>query len=180
MNRLFPKIFNELKILYNESLSLRRIPDVSKLGFGKFILLTWFGIGLVKPMSATWGSLAAIPFGYAILIYFGALELLFCIVTLFFLEIRAIETQNRYLDMNYDPSIVIDEVIGMWLVGLFAGPSIIAWGIAFILFRVFDIIKPWPAFYFDKQQSGSINVILDDLVAAIYAVIALELLLYFF
>ena len=127
-------------------------------------------------MSATWG-LAAIPFGYIIAIFFGKFGLLLLIGLLFCFAVNAIEKYQRYSDQHDDPAIVADEVIGMWIAGFFAGSNLIQWVLAFFLFRVFDIIKPWPASYFDIQQSGTLNVILDDIIAALYTLAALALLL---
>lgn len=68
--------------------------------------------------------------------------------------------------------IVIDEVIGMWMVLCFAGLSVPFVVLAFVLFRFFDIVKPWPVSFFDRMKTP-VGVMLDDVVAAIYACIIL-------
>lgn len=67
--------------------------------------------------------------------------------------------------------IVIDEVVGMWiaLIPALLSPSSIL--LAFILFRVFDILKPYPISYFDKKFKGPMGVMIDDVIAGIFAAI---------
>jgi phosphatidylglycerophosphatase A len=77
-----------------------------------------------------------------------------------------------------DPSaIVIDEVAGQWLVLLGAAPNPLSYVLAFVLFRVFDIWKPWPVSWADRRLAGGLGIMLDDLLAAVYAVLALFVLL---
>ena len=72
-------------------------------------------------------------------------------------------------------AIVLDEVLGM-IATMFGNPTDWAWLIAgFTLFRLFDIIKPWPASWFNRMRGGA-GVMLDDLAAAFYANIALQAL----
>jgi phosphatidylglycerophosphatase A len=68
---------------------------------------------------------------------------------------------------------VIDEVAGQWLVLLAAPRDPLAYALAFVLFRVFDTWKPWPAGWADRHVRGGLGVVLDDLLAAVYAVILL-------
>jgi phosphatidylglycerophosphatase A len=75
---------------------------------------------------------------------------------------------------GHDPSIVtIDEVLGMWISLLFLPKAFLVVAGAFFLFRVFDIFKPWPARFFDRMQGGW-NIMLDDVVAGIYANLVLQ------
>ena len=82
-------------------------------------------------------------------------------------------------DTNSDPSaVVIDEAAGQWLTLAFIMPEQLSWIsilAAFFLFRLFDIIKPWPTSYVDKHMLGAWGVMLDDMLAAIMA----GVLLYF-
>ena len=73
-----------------------------------------------------------------------------------------------------DPSIVvIDEVCGQWLVLLAAPRDPIAWSLAFLLFRLFDVWKPWPVRWVDRNLKGGFGIMLDDVAAAGYAVLVL-------
>lgn len=148
---------------------ITKIPGDMKFSQPRVWLATWFGSGLLRPAPGTWGSLAAIPFGYAIVYYSGTLSL--CIATVLCLIVGTI-IANRYQDGGGDhdaKEIVIDEVAGMWLAALPAGTDWRFWVIAFLLFRLFDIKKPWPASYYDNKESGGWNVMMDDIVAGFYA-----------
>ncbi len=76
-----------------------------------------------------------------------------------------------------DPgAVVIDEVAGQWLVLLAAPLDPLAWALAFLLFRIFDIWKPWPVRWVDQHVEGGFGIMLDDVLAAGYAVLALSAL----
>lgn len=77
-----------------------------------------------------------------------------------------------------DPGeIVIDEVAGQWLALLSAPLTPLAYALVFLLFRIFDICKPWPVRWADRQVPGGLGIMLDDLLAAVYAALALLVLL---
>ena len=77
-----------------------------------------------------------------------------------------------------DPgAIVIDEVAGQWLVLVAAPLDPLAYALAFLLFRIFDIWKPWPVRWADRHVKGGLGIMLDDILAAIYAVALLSGLL---
>ncbi|MBI3004980.1 MAG: phosphatidylglycerophosphatase A [Ignavibacteriales bacterium] len=93
----------------------------------------------------------------------------------FLLGIKASEAMETHY--GHDPAeVTIDEVLGMWMSLWLLPKSLAIAGIGFILFRIFDIIKPFPARKFDALKGGA-GVMLDDLVAAAYTNIALHLLL---
>ena len=72
---------------------------------------------------------------------------------------------------------MIDEVAGQWLVLVPAPLDPLAYAAAFVLFRIFDIWKPWPARWADRRVEGGLGIMLDDLLAAVYAVLGLLVLL---
>ena len=72
---------------------------------------------------------------------------------------------------------MIDEVAGQWLVLVPAPLDPLAYALAFLLFRIFDIWKPWPVRWADREAKGGLGIMLDDLLAAIYAVVLLWCLL---
>jgi phosphatidylglycerophosphatase A len=77
-------------------------------------------------------------------------------------------------DTDTDPSaIVIDEVAGMWLVMAFVPPTLAALAAAFFLFRLFDVLKPWPASWADKSLKGAHGIMLDDIFAGVWAVLVI-------
>jgi len=86
---------------------------------------------------------------------------------------------SRSLESHDHPGIVWDEIAGMMLTMLFIPFSWITLGAGFLLFRVFDILKPWPIRYVDRKVSGGLGIMLDDIIAAVFANILLRLLLPF-
>jgi phosphatidylglycerophosphatase A len=147
-----------------------------------YIIATWFKVGLWPVAPGTWGSLMAFPPAIVIYFLFGTKGLF--IVTLIGFIIGTIATYFvLYTDVNPDPSyIVIDEVVGQWLVLCAAGSDIRFWVIGFIFFRVFDILKPYPIKLMERyfadgsDSSKAVGVMIDDSVAAIYAIVCLFML----
>jgi phosphatidylglycerophosphatase A len=85
------------------------------------------------------------------------------------------DNSSRRIGQHDPGGIVWDEIAAMYIVLLFAPATITAWILAFGLFRVFDIVKPWPIRDLDHSIGGGLGIMLDDLVAALYAVILLAL-----
>jgi phosphatidylglycerophosphatase A len=76
---------------------------------------------------------------------------------------------------GHDPSsVTIDEVLGMWISLLFLPKSLLLAGGAFMIFRLLDVVKPWPARFFDRKHGGW-NIMLDDVAAGIYTNLVLQL-----
>lgn len=145
-----------------------------------FWLAVFFGSGLLKPAPGTWGSLAGLGIGY-LMIAAGASAGLFvaAIVTVSLVGTLAINSIERQCGVHDAPEIVIDEVAGVWIALLPAyhiGPSSLLFVAAFVLFRFFDILKPWPIGWLDKKISGGFGVMVDDIVAGVFAIIGIEIL----
>ena len=87
------------------------------------------------------------------------------------------DNSSRRIGQHDPGGIVWDEIAAMYVVLLFAPVTITAWILAFVLFRFFDIVKPWPIRDLDHSIRGGLGIMLDDLVAALYAVILLALLM---
>jgi phosphatidylglycerophosphatase A len=81
----------------------------------------------------------------------------------------------RRIGVHDHGGIVWDEIAGMYITLLVAPPTITAWVLAYLLFRAFDIVKPWPIRDLDHSIEGGLGIMLDDLVAALYAAILLGL-----
>jgi len=142
------------------------------------LIATWFGSGLLPLAPGTWGSLAALPFAWAILA-FGSPRLRFLAAVLAFLV--GWWATGAYLDhaSAKDPKeVVVDEVSGQWLALVFADSAAWwHWLLAFALFRFFDVLKPWPANILNRGRSA-FAVMADDTIAALYAIVAFVLVLY--
>ncbi len=134
---------------------------------------TWFGAGRLPLAPGTWGSLAALPFAWALLATLQAPGLLVAAGAVFLVGWWA---TSRYLEGrpgdDRDPGeVVIDEVAGQWLALTLADPAVWwHWPVAFLLFRVFDIVKPWPARRIERRKTA-FAVMADDVVAGLYALI---------
>ena len=141
-------------------------------------LAVWFGAGLSPVAPGTAGSLAALPFGAAILWAGGASGWLWLgLATLLLLPLGAwaAAAYDRQTGGHDNAAIVVDEVAGQWIALLPAGPITVSgsvwwhFALAFGLFRLFDIAKPWPAGRIDRQTGGGWGVMADDIVAGLYA-----------
>src|SRR5262245_60614217 len=137
------------------------------------MLATWFGAGLLPAMPGTWGSLAALPCAWAIRSLWGSLGLAIAIAIVLSLGCWAAGTVARASGVNDPGAIVIDEVAGQWLVLLPAPLDPLPYAAAFVLFRIFDIWKPWPVRWADGNVPGGFGIRFDDLLAAVYALLAL-------
>lgn len=137
------------------------------------LLATWFGCGLTKLAPGTWGTVGGLPFGIAIL-YFGGIPLLLLgIVIVFIIGYWASGKFEKITGKHDDQAIVIDEVVGGWIALLAAGTAIIPVILSFLLFRFFDIFKPWPVSWADKKLGGAMGVMIDDVFAGIYAALVI-------
>ena len=150
-----------------------------------FLFVTMLGLGKVKFIPGTFGSFATVIILY---ICFHVLNLnsnviLLGILLIFGYSFIAISNHTKDSE-NKDPGeIIIDEFIGQSIPiylyeishGTVKQPSeaIIFYGVCFILFRYFDIMKPYPVSYFDKIHKNSFGVIMDDVFAGIYVVLSL-------
>jgi phosphatidylglycerophosphatase A len=141
----------------------------------KYILATGFGTGYAPYASGTVGSFAALLL-YILIPLNSYLWLLISII-LFFVGIWVSGMVER--DKGKDPGIVvIDEFVGQWIALIFLPRMLWIFIAGFLIFRILDIIKPFPAANFEKIKGGT-GIMLDDVIAGIYTNIILHLILYF-
>ena len=138
---------------------------------------TWFGAGRWPVMPGTWGSLAALPFAWGIHFFWGTLGLLTAAVVLFAAGLWASWVLARNLGKHDPGEIVVDEVVGMWITVAFVPPDFTLYAIGLVLFRVFDIAKPWPVNWADREFTGAFGVMADDVLAGAYALGVLAVLM---
>jgi phosphatidylglycerophosphatase A len=136
-------------------------------------LATWFGLGLFKPGPGTWGTLGALPFGIALIMYGNLQILLAAILLTFLIGLWAAKHFEQMIREKDSGMVVIDEVVGMWIALIPATLSPLSIGTAFVLFRLFDILKPWPIGWLDRKLRGPMGVMLDDVMAGIYAALVM-------
>ncbi len=138
-------------------------------------LATWFGLGFIPKAPGTWGSLGAIPVGLALYLYTDIWIFLAGIVVITLIGFWATGCFEKHMGTHDSKMVVIDEVAGQWLaltpVFYLLGANLLFTILAFIMFRIFDIFKPWPASYFDKKVKGAWGVMGDDIIAGLYAAI---------
>jgi phosphatidylglycerophosphatase A len=141
------------------------------------LLATWFGVGLIPAAPGTWGSLAALPFAWAVLNLWGAVGVAIAVLIVFAAGCWAADAFAKASAVSDPAAVVVDEVAGQWLVLLAAPLDPVAWTVAFLLFRLFDIWKPWPVRWADRQVKGGVGIMLDDILAAGCAVAVLRMLI---
>ena len=141
------------------------------------ILLTWFYSGFSSVAPGTCGSLAAIPFAWVILNLFGYYTFLIVLCFLFMLGVWFSHWALQKLEEKDPQFIVLDEVVGQGVVLAVAPITPVSYLLAFMLFRLFDIYKPWPIYLIDKKMRGALGIMLDDVVAGLYGAITLLIIL---
>jgi len=136
---------------------------------------TAFGLGLSPVAPGTMGALGGLALGYLILQYCSYPNSLLSLAIVLVTILGAISAKVLELEWGEDPSkIVIDEVVGMWISILFLPPMWECYVAAFVLFRFFDIVKP---FYIKQMEffKNGWGVMMDDVLAGIYANIILQI-----
>ncbi len=145
------------------------------LGSPSGLLAFGFGSGLSPFAPGTMGTLVAIPFIF-VLKSLGTVGFWLVLCLLFFLGVWLCGHVSRKLGVHDHGGIVWDELVGYWLSAAFI-PLQWQWLLAaFILFRFFDIVKPWPIRQLDKKVSGGFGIMIDDVVAALFTIIVLFVL----
>ena len=149
------------------------------LGDPVHLLAFGFGTGLAPKAPGTVGSIPglliawfAMPYSLGVQLAIGAL--------LVISGIWICGESARRIGVHDHSGIVWDEIAGMYLVAFWLPPDLTLWALAFGLFRLFDIVKPWPISDLDHRIPGGLGIMLDDLVAALYAAIFLGLGRWFF
>jgi phosphatidylglycerophosphatase A len=138
-------------------------------------LATGLYSGKIPFAPGTWGSaFALIPW------YFcrglSLANYLIVMAVLFVVGFLTAGSAEKILDRPDPGAIVIDEIMGMFVTLTLAPNHPVAWLLGFILFRIFDVLKPFPVSWLDTHLHGGIGIMLDDVMAGIYALICLQLI----
>lgn len=135
-----------------------------------------FGSGVLPVAPGTWGTLIAIPI-YMLMMYFP--QWLYLVVTgvIIILSVIICDISEKDLKIHDHPGMTLDEIAGYLLTMAMAPPKATWIILGFVLFRIFDIWKPWPIGMIDRKVKGGLGTVLDDLIAAVYAALALELII---
>lgn len=137
------------------------------------LIATWFGSGLLPKIPGTWGSIAALPFAAGLAWLGGPWLLLAASVVIFVIGIWASALYASRLGREDPGSVVVDEVAGQWLTLVPVALAFEYYLPGFLLFRLFDILKPWPVSWADRKIKGGFGIMADDVLAALYAAAAL-------
>ena len=140
-------------------------------------IATGFGAGYLPKAPGTWGSLLALPLHY-FLRQLAPNHYALALAGIFFIAVITAGQAEKILDRKDPGVVVIDEVIGM-LITLIAAPnSPLIWLLGFLIFRFFDIFKPYPIRLIDQRVNGGMGIVLDDVLAGIYSLIVLQIFCY--
>jgi phosphatidylglycerophosphatase A len=145
----------------------------------KPLQLLAFGLGSgASPYApGTAGTLLAIPL-YLLLAQLPAWQYLAITLLLFIFGCWLCDRVARDIDVHDHPGIVFDEIVG-YLVTMFLVPTGWWWLAAgFAVFRLFDILKPWPIRWLDRHVQGGLGIMLDDLLAGVYGALLLHIAVY--
>ncbi len=140
------------------------------------LVSTWFGVGLIPLAPGTWGSLAALPFAWIIQNTAGPYALVAASALIFGLGWWASSVFIAHGDVSDPQTIVVDEVAGQWLVLAVAPTTFWYYLAGLVLFRIFDVAKPWPVRWADRFVKGGLGVMLDDILAGVYGIAILYVL----
>jgi phosphatidylglycerophosphatase A len=136
-----------------------------------------FGSGLAPKAPGTFGTLAALPI-YYLMQSLSVFTYIALTVLAFVIGIWICQKSADWLQKEDPSSVVWDEIVG-YLVAMTAAPVGWVWMlIGFILFRVFDIWKPWPIRWFDKNMHGGLGIMVDDVVAGLLVFVVIHLILF--
>jgi phosphatidylglycerophosphatase A len=171
----------------------KRTPDIRfLLAHPAHFIALGFGSGLAPRAPGTFGTLAGLPIAYALL-QLDAFALTLALIAMFALGIWACEIAGRNLGVSDHGGIVWDEIVAIGIVLAFVPLTPVAWLLGFALFRIFDILKPWPIRWADAHFDTPLSpggrgeaegagwgrgfgVMLDDLLAAIFTVLLMKAL----
>jgi len=157
----------------------RPIPPATVLRNPVHFFAFGLGSGLAKKAPGTWGTLAAVPIYLAI----SALPLMAYLAIVAFVCVIGVwlcGASSKALGVHDHPGIVWDEFAGFFITMIAAPVSWVSVILGFALFRLFDIWKPWPISFIDRNVHGGLGIMVDDIVAGVFACVSLHLLLFFF
>ncbi len=137
------------------------------------LLAFGFGSGAAPKAPGTFGTLAAI-IPYLLLVQLSLPFYLAVLVITFLVGIYICGQTAKDLGVHDHGGIVWDEFVGLWIALLLAPPGWLWLLAGFVLFRIFDIAKPWPIGWADRQVSGGLGIMLDDVIAGLYALAILQ------
>lgn len=144
------------------------LPDGVSFWHPATLASTWFGTGFLPKAPGTWGSLAALPLAWVLAERFGPYAVAGAGLALFALGLLSCRAYLAHTRIKDPGEIVIDEVAAQMIAVAPAGLDPLAFVLGFILFRVFDVMKPWPIRSLERLP-GALGVMADDLLAGLFS-----------
>jgi len=129
------------------------------------LLCTGFGVGFLPRVPGTWGSLLGIGLWWVVFHELGPAESILVVGLAIGFAWLVIRQTCRAYNVEDEPAIVIDEIVGQWIALLWVPRSLWVVCLAFLLFRFLDITKPWPVSWADRSVRGPLGILLDDVIA---------------
>lgn len=146
-------------------------PPPLRFASPEVLVATWGGVGLLKPAPGTWGSLAALPIAWGLMSIGGSFVLIVATIIVFTAGLWSAEAYMSATGEHDSSAIVIDEVVGQWIAVSLLPLNLVTFLLAFGLFRLFDILKPWPIRWLDRNVGGAFGVMIDDVAAGFAALL---------
>lgn len=136
-----------------------------------------FGSGLIKPAPGTWGTLSAVPLYYLLMQVMSSASIEYFVIILvsFLVGIYLCGKTATDVGVHDHGAIVWDEIVGFLITMLLVPVTWVNVVLGFVLFRIFDIIKPWPIKLLDKHVHGGFGIMIDDVLAGVFAWVLLYL-----
>jgi phosphatidylglycerophosphatase A len=149
-------------------------PEGIPFGHPANLLATWFGVGRLPLVPGTWGSLAALPVAWVLALYYGPYAVIGAAGVVFLLGLWACTAYLARTRTKDPGEIVIDEVAGQLIAAAPAGLDPLAFLLSFVVFRILDVMKPWPCRALEDLP-GAFGVIADDIAAGLYAAVLIAI-----
>ena len=141
------------------------------------LLAFGFGSGLSPLAPGTAGTVAAVPL-YLLLVQLPDILYLLAVLLAAVFGVWICGRASDELGVHDHPGIVWDEFVGFWIAA-FALPAEPAWVLAaFVVFRIYDILKPWPVSWLDREVEGGAGIMIDDIAAGLLALATLQMARY--
>ena len=154
-------------------MKLGQLPSGLSFWHPAAFLSTWGGVGLLPRAPGTWGSLFTLPFAWVIAGSWGSETLFIAAALAFLVGLLSSDCYLRHSTSKDPGAIVIDETAGQFLALALVPVELWWYAAGFVLFRLADIYKPWPASWADRSLKGPLGVMTDDIFAAVYALAVL-------
>lgn len=140
-------------------------------------LASGFGSGCAPVAPGTFGTLAAIPV-WMMLSFLSPIPYVIAVIAIFILGCYVSEKASQELNVHDHGGIVIDEFVGFFITMFLVPFSWINILLGFVLFRIFDVIKPWPIKIVDRQVKGGFGIMVDDVLAGVMALLSMHIILW--